>query len=57
MIFGIFYQVFLTGLNLTGFLNRTGAEIGYYPHKKYKKSFNIIEDIKKYRKCPALRVK
>ena len=37
-----------------GFLNRTGAEIGYYFHKKCKKSFFVIEKIKKYRKRPAL---
>ena len=37
-----------------GFLSRTGAEIGYWLEKNAKKSFFIIENIKKYRKCPAL---
>ena len=38
-----------------GFLNRTGAEMGYYLDKKCKKLI-IIEKIKKYRKCPALYI-
>ena len=38
-----------------GFLNGTGAEIGYYLYKKCQKSLFIIEKIKKYRKCPALQ--
>ena len=37
-----------------GFLNRTGAEIGYKFDKNAIKSFFIIEKVKKYRKCPAL---
>ena len=37
-----------------GFLNRTGAEIGYQLDKSAKKSFFIIEKMKKYRKCPPL---
>ena len=37
-----------------GFLNRTGAEISYNLIKSAKKSFFIIENAKKYRKCPAL---
>ena len=53
MIFCIFYQVNLTG---SGLLNKTGVEIGYSLDKKCKKSFSIIENIKKYRKCPALVV-
>ena len=41
-----------------GFLNRTGAEIGYYLHKKCKKFFLIIENIfKKYRKGLALALR
>ena len=39
-----------------GFLNRTGAKIGYLLYKKCKKTFYIIEKIKKYLKCPALLV-
>ena len=39
-----------------GFLNRTGAEIGYYLFDKKNsiKSFFIIEKIQKYQKCSAL---
>ena len=38
-----------------GFLNRSGAEIGYKLDKKWKKIIFFIEKIKKYRKCPALQ--
>ena len=44
MIFCIFYQVNLTGTGL--FLNRTGAEIGFWLDKKCKKSFFIIQKFK-----------
>ena len=38
-----------------GFLNRTGAEMGYsFDKKNAIKSFFIIEEIQKYRKYPAL---
>ena len=37
-----------------GFLNRTGAEIGINLIKSEEKIFFISENIKKYRKCPAL---
>ena len=37
-----------------GFLNKTGAEIGFDFIKSAKKTFFIIEKMKKYRKCPAL---
>ena len=36
------------------FLNRTGAEIGYYFDEKCNKIIFSIEKIKKYRKWPAL---
>ena len=49
--FAFFIKLIWLGM---GFLNRTGAEIGYYFHKKCIKSFFVIEKIKKYRKCPAL---
>ena len=52
MIFCIFYQVIWLGV---GFLNRTGAEIGYQLDKKNAKKSFIIEKIQKYRKCPALQ--
>ena len=39
-----------------GFLNRTGAEIRYQLDKSAKKSFFIIEKLKKYRKCPPLAI-
>ena len=48
MIFAFVIKLIWLGV---GFLNRTGAEIGYYLDKK---SFFIIEKIKKYLKCPAL---
>ena len=51
MIVCIFYQANLTG---SGFLNRTGAEIGNLI-KNAKKSFFIIENILIYRKFPALQ--
>ena len=39
-----------------GFLNRTGAEIGWQIDKKCEKSFFIVEKIEKYRKGPALQL-
>ena len=43
--FAFFYQVnYLIWLGV-GFLNRTGAEIGYKLDKKWKKTFFIIEKI------------
>ena len=39
-----------------GFLNRTGAEIGYNFIKNARKIIFLIGKIKKYRKCPALRL-
>ena len=42
----IFFAFFIKLIWLgVGFLNRTGAEIGYYLHKKRKKSIFIIEQI------------
>ena len=51
LFFAFFIKLIWLGV---GFLNRTGAEIGYYLHKNAKKIFFIIEKIQIYRKCPAL---
>ena len=49
--FAFFIRLIWLGV---GFLNRTGAEIGFKRAKKCKQSFFIIEKIQKYRKSPAL---
>ena len=55
MIKNDFFSYFIKLIWLgVGFLNRTGAEIGYSFDKNAIKSYFIIEKIQKYLKCPAL---